>query len=111
MDIIELLKSRGAIGKNNAITTQAIMVMLCTNEKRVVTKAVEDARDRGDIVCALMTGEGGYYLPASIKEMESYLRAQGSRLKHSASRYRAACDKVASLKDSANQGDLFEEVM
>ena len=80
--IREYLKSHGAIGRNRALTTTAIINALRINKRQLV-EMVANERAAGALICSTTSGKGGYYLPANdqeIKEQKDILE-QGIRVR------------------------------
>lgn len=78
--IQEYLKRRAAIGEENAILTETIhqdLKITC----REITRKVLQERSGGALICAKTTGKGGYYMPATIEEVEHQKNALESRIK------------------------------
>ena len=71
MDIIEkYLHTANAIGRENAVRTADITRDLSI-AKRAIVKQVLKERSNGALICSTTSGRGGYYLPATIEEVET----------------------------------------
>ena len=67
--IREYLKSHGAIGRNRALTTTAIINALRINKRQLV-EMVANERAAGALICSTTSGKGGYFLPATVQEIK-----------------------------------------
>lgn len=78
--IFEYLKKNHAIGANNAIPTKEIERAFDIG-KRTIARQVLQERSGGALICAKTTGKGGYYMPATIEEIEHQKDALERRIK------------------------------
>ena len=70
MDIKDYLLDNNAVGIENAITTKEIKRALYINTDREVVRRVSVERSHGALICGKQTGDGGYYMPANIEEIQ-----------------------------------------
>lgn len=68
--IEKYLKECHAIGRDNVVLTSDIMRDLAI-AKRAIVKRVLEERSNGALICSTTSGNGGYYLPATIEEIET----------------------------------------
>lgn len=66
--IAEYLTEKGAIGEDHAITTRDITRELNITKRAIVSR-VGDERKNGALICGKNTGDGGYYIPATMDEI------------------------------------------
>lgn len=95
--LYELLKERKAVGKKNALKTSEILEALHTST-RVLKRMVAEERRQGKLICSALNCGGGYYLPASLEEIEEQNRRleKGFISRADAVRaFRRACRKAA----------------
>lgn len=78
--IREYLEENHAIGADNAILTKEIEHAL-NIPPRTITRKVLEERSGGALICAKTTGHGGYYMPATIEEIEHQKNALERRIK------------------------------
>ena len=76
--IREYLKSHGAIGVKRAITTNTLVNALQVNRRQLVDMVAKE-RANGALICSTTKGKGGYYLPASVQEIEEQKKKAGKR--------------------------------
>lgn len=91
--IYKVLKENGAIGEENAMTKREIMEVLEVHNARRITDTVNTERkDKQNpvIICSVMHGKGGYYIPATDEEIERFIHQQESRIKEHAETLKAA---------------------
>ena len=81
--IREYLEENHAIGADNAILTKEIEHAL-NIPTRTITRKVLEERSGGALICAKTTEHGGYYMPATIEEIEHQKNALESRIKRHA---------------------------
>ena len=74
-------------GKDNAITTVALMNACHFKSKRELTKQIARERAAGVLICSTSTGQGGYYLPESREE---FINSMSSRAKNTFKAVKAA---------------------
>ena len=67
--IKELLEQEGAVGAENALTSQCIMEIAHIKNERSLIAIVANERDGGALICCKQGGKGGYYMPASDAEI------------------------------------------
>ncbi len=72
-NIENYLKERNAVGRENAVLSRDITKDLSIS-KRAIVKQVLEERSNGALICSTTSGNGGYYLPATIEEIESQKR-------------------------------------
>lgn len=75
--IAEYLKEKGAIGEDHAIPTRDITRELNITKRAIVSR-VGDERKNGALICGKSTGDGGYYIPATMDEIIH----QANKLEH-----------------------------
>ena len=68
--IEKYLKECHAIGRENVVLTDTIVKALAIGERTVVKRVLEE-RANGALICSTTSGHGGYYLPATIEEIET----------------------------------------
>lgn len=78
--IHEYLEENHAIGASNAISTKELEQAL-NIKQRVITQRVLEERSGGALICAKTTEHGGYYMPATIEEIEHQKNALERRIK------------------------------
>jgi hypothetical protein len=66
--IKEYLIQEGAVGAENAITTQALMCAFHMTDRKVIA-VVADERKNGALICERRSEGGGYYMPATDEEI------------------------------------------
>lgn len=91
--IYETLKENQAIGEDNAMTMQEIMEVLEVHNARRISEMVNTERkDQQNpvIICSVLHGAGGYYIPATDEEIARFVYQQKSRIKEHAETIRAA---------------------
>lgn len=102
--IYELLKRAGAIGRDKAMSTKAIMTALHMTDRREVVRMVADERQAGQLVCS--SWGGGYFLPATADEIREqkkrlektfYSRANAVRV------FRHACKELDRQEQAAGK--------
>ncbi|EEW97183.1 hypothetical protein GCWU000321_01170 [Dialister invisus DSM 15470] len=64
------------------INTKCPITRILTGKTiREITKAVEDERKSGVLICSRMEGKGGYFMPANDVEIQSQLASFERRIK------------------------------
>ena len=76
--IYQILKRYGATGIHNAMTTRQLME-ITGMPKRAIIKDVNTERKK-HFICSRMTAGGGYYRPATMREIMQYIAAQERRI-------------------------------
>lgn len=66
--IKEYLVQEGAVGAENAITTQTLMDAFHIERRRVIA-VVANERKNGALICENRGKRGGYYMPATNEEI------------------------------------------
>lgn len=77
-------------GKDNAITTVALMNACHFKSKRELTRQIARERAAGALICSTSTGQGGYYLPESREEITEFINSMSSRAKNTFKAVKAA---------------------
>lgn len=95
--IHEYLEENHAIGENNAIPTKEIVRALNIGQ-RAITRQVLQERSGGALICAKSNGNGGYYMPATIEEIEHQKNALERRIKMHALALRPFREKLKEYK-------------
>ena len=75
--IAEYLTEKGAMGEEHAIRTKDITKDLNIT-KRALVSTVGKEREGGALICGKSTGDGGYYIPATMDEIIH----QANKLEH-----------------------------
>ena len=75
-----VLKEHNAVGIENALTITELCI-LTGKTIREITKAVEDERKSGVLICSRMEGKGGYFMPANDVEIQSQLASFERRIR------------------------------
>ena len=78
--IAAVLKAHNAVGIENALTITELCI-LTGKTIREITKAVEDERKSGVLICSRMEEKGGYFMPANDVEIQSQLASFERRIK------------------------------
>ncbi len=75
--IREILQERGAIGEENAMTTETLME-LTGLRPRVIRRRVKDERQKMRFIASTRKGKGGYYIPATDEEKRVFLEKRAA---------------------------------
>lgn len=83
-----VLKEHNAVGIENALTITELCI-LTGKTIREITKAVEEERKSGVLICSKMEGKGGYFMPANDVEVREQYESLQRRIKAQAITIRA----------------------
>lgn len=77
-------------GKENAITTEALMKACCMEHRRDLTLQIAKEREAGVLICSTTTGKGGYYLPGNKAEVVEFINSMSNRARNTFKAVKAA---------------------
>lgn len=78
--IYEFLKQCGAYGEEKAVKQEEIRNLFQLTARRFDAQVYKE-RAAGRIIISKTKDGGGYYLPATVEEIEGFVRVQESRIK------------------------------
>lgn len=73
--IYELLRN----GKQNAVSTEQLMLLTGVNDVRTLRNAVANERKKGALI--LSSNSGGYYLPGNLEEVKEYITTEDKKIR------------------------------
>lgn len=83
-----ILRKNKAIGREQAMTINELCIAARTTP-REITKAIEEERKSGVLICSKMEGKGGYFMPANDVEVREQYESLQRRIKAQAITIRA----------------------
>ena len=78
--IADILRNIGTIGNINAAKKETL-IFLSGLDDRTLRQAIEDERKSGNLICSTTGKNGGYFMPASIVDVRTYVKEQENRMK------------------------------
>ncbi|MCM1223383.1 MAG: hypothetical protein NC548_53940 [Lachnospiraceae bacterium] len=92
------------IGKENAISTNELAVIMGFSDSRSLQADIAKSRDAGQII--LSSTAGGYYLPANDSEVQEFVAVLRSRAINTFKALKSAREYLKADKEQMNLDDL-----